>query len=229
MSKLIVVAREQTGVYGKIGMILARSKVKIVNCSIKNVDQGSKQYTFLLNNKDGKPLDAVQQLTQINGVITAEIDSSQSTTNNSDQIKQYLEQLKHVHPDIVGTVRKIMDSLPPDNAHSMLYSLGYEYSIATFNPRHLKLMGTIPLLIDQLIVPVISEYSIAGRRGDWLVVELCPFCRNSLPHITHCSFLHGVIKGILKVGGDVPSVEVKEQSSQSDGKSECAFLLERQA
>ncbi len=62
-----------------------------------------------------------------------------------------------------------------------------------------------------------------NRRKNSFIIELCPFCRGMRSSSTICSFLAGMIEGII----NDPTSIVVEKQCKAKGDSKCIFLLEK--
>ncbi len=245
LEKLIIVASDKAGVYAKISIALVRRGITVTARSVEKIGDGLSQFILTIKAPDNLIIPTVQQLKIMDGVVAVEIMGSPLVETLLEPTQPppratekkvvpslqasrvgILEELIYANPDIVGIVREYTNSLNQEEAPVKLRELGQRFGEAVTTIDMTQPLGSIGFACDEFIIPLISEFSFIERHDEDLAISLCPFCRNSSQKIQHCSFMHGIITGIIKSCPEWSNADVIEKSSQAGGYAECVFGIE---
>lgn len=223
MAEIVILAKDQSGLYAKITVALVRAGIQIAGRSVEKVGTDISRYVLSIDALTNKTQLAIEQIRTLEGIVEVESTSAHQHTHSPVQDWDIVDNLKQAYPDIVGIVRQFTASLKEDNARERLYGIGYEVGMFTNGAEMANRPASLTVACDEYIIPAISDYCFAERRKGNLVIALCPFCRDSPPHIHNCNFLHGVISGSIGSFPGWSDIKVSEVSSQAGGADECVF------
>jgi predicted hydrocarbon binding protein len=223
MAEIIVVARDQSGLYAKISVALVRAGIEVTNRVVEKIGNELAQYVLSVHSIDDNALLTIEQLRALDGIIEIEATGSHKHTHAPVKDWKVVSEIKRTYPDIVRTVRNFSTSLKDGDADSRLFGIGYEIGVFTNKTDLARTPASVTFACDEFVIPAISDFCFADRVNGNLVISICPFCRDSPAHIHHCSFLHGIISGNFGSFPDWSNIKITEISSVAAGDEQCAF------
>ncbi|MDJ0508466.1 MAG: roadblock/LC7 domain-containing protein [Crocosphaera sp.] len=141
------------------------------------------------------------------------------------QLIEIAQDLINLYPDFIAKVRDI-DNQPDMNAQSM-QKLGQYVGAGLITRGKIKQVSpkNIMACINKLILPAISDFTIADSHKNEIKVYANPFCIHKTSTKPSCYFLRGMMEGLIQSVNTLPELMVDETTCKATGADCCTFVI----
>ena len=141
------------------------------------------------------------------------------------QLIEIAQDLINLYPDFIAKVRD-MDNKPEMTPQTM-QKLGQYVGEGLITRGKIKQVSpkNITSCINKLILPAISDFTIADAQKNEIKIYANPFCIHKTSTQPSCYFLRGMMEGLIKSVNDLPELMVDETSCKATGADCCTFVI----
>ncbi|MGK7940348.1 MAG: V4R domain-containing protein [Crocosphaera sp.] len=135
------------------------------------------------------------------------------------------QDLINIYPDFIAQVRD-MENKPDMNPQTM-QKLGQYVGAGLMTRGKIKQVSptNITACINKLILPAISDFTIADAHKNEIKVYANPFCIHKTSSQPSCYFLRGMMEGLIQSVNNLPELMVDETTCKATGADCCTFTI----
>ena len=235
MAKVVtmdVVIENRYGILSQIIVALSKHGFRVLKHHVES--EGNSAGSVLSLWIEGKkPVDdAVRaEIRSVKGCIQVDSDAGQKSkssappTTGASSDEDIATSLLKAYPDVKGVLARVLPSTPETQRDDRLHEFGKAVGKVVYQKRYaLGLPVKMPAALKRIVQPEVKAFGKVGVSGKTVGLKDNTLCHSSESE-SMCSFVHGLVEGLVVNNPNSANAEVARVSCKSHGDANCSFEI----